>query len=180
METLINKLLEVNSSMKESELDAKFRDLAQLIMGDYCIESKERKYYINELEFYYYGENHDDLRVNGKSTVTYARNAKAGCWYIHDYGVDLTFKSDNKAGGGILIRTVEDNENNVFNGPVKCVNEMWEEAVCAFKATAPNPMIKPEHRHIELDSPSLRIKVGKDDSHKKLWRFTIKGKRVSK
>ena len=54
------------------------------------------------------------------------------------------------------------------------------EAVCAFKETAPNPVVIPEKRIIELDEPTLRIAVGKDDSHKKLWRFTVKGKKVSK
>ena len=63
---------------------------------------------------------------------------------------------------------------------MKCVNEIWEEAVCAFEETAPNPVIIPEKRIIELDEPTLRKTVGKVDSHKKLWRFTVKGKTVSK
>ena len=182
MEELMNRLLEVNKSITESELDAKFPDLAKFLMGNYCIESKGKKYFINEIEFYFYGDNYDDLRTNKKSTVTYSRNANAGCWYIHDYGIDLTFESNEKQkfGGGILIRTVEDKDNKVFDGPVKCVNEMWEEAVCAFKTTAPNPTIIPEKRKIELDEPTLRKTVGKYDSHKKLWRFTVKGKKVSK
>lgn len=182
MEELMKRLLEVNKSLNESELDALFSDLAKFFMGNYCIESKGNKYFINEIEFYFYGDNYDDLRTNKKSTVTYSRNAKAGCWYIHDYGVDLTFESNEKQkfGGGILIRTVEDIEKNVFDGPVKCVNEMWEEAVSAFKTTAPNPVIIPRKRDIELDEPTLRISVGKDDLYKKLWRFTVKGKKVSK
>ena len=182
MKELMKRLIEVNKSLNESELDALFPNLAKFFMGNYCIKSKGNKYFINEIEFYFYGANYDDLRINKKSTVTYPRNANAGCWYIHDYGVDLTFESNEKQkfGGGILIRTVEDNYGNVFNGPVKCVNEMWEEAVCAFKETAPNPVVIPEKRIIELDEPTLRIAVGKDDSHKKLWRFTVKGKKVSK
>lgn len=182
MEELMKRLLEVNKSLNESELDALFPDLAKFFMGNYCIESKGNKYFINEIEFYFYGDNYDDLRTNKKSTVTYSRNATAGCWYIHDYGVDLTFESNEnqKFGGGILLRTVEDKDNNVFDGPVKCVNEMWEEVVSAFEITAPNPIIIPEKRDIELDEPTLRIAVGKDDSHQKLWRFTVKGKKVSK
>ena len=182
MKELMKRLIEVNKSLNESELDALFPNLAKFFMGNYCIKSKGNKYFINEIEFYFYGANYDDLRINKKSTVTYPRNANAGCWYIHDYGVDFTFESNEKQkfGGGILIRTVEDNYGNVFDGPVKCVNEMWEEAVCAFKETAPNPVVIPEKRIIELDEPTLRIAVGKNDSHKKLWRFTVKGKKVSK
>ena len=126
MKELMKRLIEVNKSLNESELDALFPKLAKFFMGNYCIKSKGNKYFINEIEFYFYGANYDDLRINKKSTVTYPRNANAGCWYIHDYGVDLTFESNEKQkfGGGILIRTVEDNYGNVFNGPVKCVNEM--------------------------------------------------------
>ena len=184
MEKLKKRLTEVNKFLNETELDALFPDLAKFFMGNYCIKGKkDKKYYINEIEFYFFGDNYDDLRTSKKeSTVTYPRNAKAGCWYIHNYGVDLTFDSNKKEkfGGGILIRSVEDNCGNVFDGPVKCVNEMWEEAVCAFEETAPNPVIIPEKRIIELDEPTLRIAVGKDDSHKKLWRFKVKGKKVSK
>lgn len=182
MEKLMDRLLKVNKSMTESELDAQFTDLAKFLMGNYCIESKGNKYFINEIEFYFYGDNYDDLRTNKKSTVTYARNSKAGCWYIHNYGVDVTFESNKKQnyGGGILIRTVEDKDNHVFDGPVKCVNEIWEEAVSVFDRAAPNPVIIPEKRDIELDEPTLRKAVGNDDSHKKLWRFTVKGKKVSK
>lgn len=181
MEELKNRLLEIHKSMNESELDTKFSALAEFIMGNYCIESKGKKYFMNEIEFYFYGENYDDLRMNKKGTVTYPRTSEAGCWYIHRYGVDLTFESNKKSkyGGGILIRTVEDDDNKVFDGPVKCVNEMWEEAVSAFNPTAPNPVIAPCHREIELDEkPTLRITAGKDDLHKKLWRFTVKGKKV--
>jgi len=182
MEKLINKLVEINKSMTEAELDAKFSDLAKFFMGNYCIVNKGKKYFVNEIEFYFYGENYDDLRTDSNSTVTYARNSKAGCWYIHNYGVDLTFDSnkEQKYGGGILIRTVEDNDKNVFDGPMKCVNEMWEEAVSAFKDTAPNPVVIPKQRNIELDKPTLRKAVGAKDYHKKLWRFTVKGKKVSK
>lgn len=182
MKELMKRLIKVNKSLNESELDALFPNLAKFFMGNYCIKSKGNKYFINEIEFYFYGANYDDLRINKKSTVTYPRNANAGYWYIHDYGVDFTFESNEKQkfGGGILIRTVEDNYGNVFDGPVKCVNEIWEEAVSAFEITAPNPIIIPEKRDIELDEPTLRIAVGKDDSHQKLWRFTVKGKKVSK
>lgn len=182
MKELENRLKEITKSMTEPELDSKFPDLAKFLMGNYCIKSKEKKYFMNEIEFYFYGPNYDDKRKSGKSTVTYARTAKAGCWYIHNYGVDLTFDSneEEKYGGGILIRAVEDENNIVFDGPVKCVNEMWEEAVSAFEPTAPNPTIIRQKREIELNEPMLRKTAGKDDSHKKLWRFTVKGKKVSK
>ena len=43
---------------------------------------------------------------------------------------------------------------------------------------ATSPVIEQAKR--QLDEPTLRIAVGKDDSHEKLWRFTVKGKKVSK
>ena len=172
----------LDANMNTKDIEDRFEQIALMVFESFAIQKGEKKCLFKEIEFYFYGANYDDLRINKKSTVTYPRNANAGCWYIHDYGVDLTFESNEKQkfGGGILIRTVEDNYGNVFDGPVKCVNEMWEEAVCAFKETAPNPVVIPEKRIIELDEPTLRIAVGKDDSHKKLWRFTVKGKKVSK
>ena len=43
MEELMKRLLEVNKSLNESELDALFPDLAKFFMGNYCIESKGKK-----------------------------------------------------------------------------------------------------------------------------------------
>lgn len=64
MKELMKRLIEVNKSLNESELDTLFPNLAKFFMGNYCIKSKGNKYFINEIEFYFYGANYDDLRIN--------------------------------------------------------------------------------------------------------------------
>ncbi len=185
MEKLKRTLESIVPTLNKQELDARFPQIAELLMKNYGIESKGKVYFLNEIEFYYYDPLYDDKRAGkGKSTITYQRTTPAGCWYIHDYGVDLTFNSDEKLGfgGGILIRSIEDpsNSNPFTTGPVNCVNELWEEAVDAFSSSAPNPrIVRVSERDIELNEPGMRVTVDKVDKYKSNWRFTIKGKKVS-
>lgn len=180
---LVNKLSEVNKNMKDTELDAKFNELAKYIMRNYCISINDKKYFMNEIEFYFYGNNYPDLRENSNKTVTYQRSSNAGEWFFHEYGVDLTFKSINndteKYGGGILIRSVEDENGKPTIGPINCINEIWPKTVSAFKKNSPNPIIKQEHRDVEINVPTPRVRGGKTFADKRLWRFTVKGKKVT-
>lgn len=185
MEELKNELESIVPTLSKEDLDFRFPQIAELLMKNYAIESKGKLYLLNEIEFYYYGYSYDDLRIGSKKThITYERTAFAGCWFIHDYGVDITFKSDKKSGfgGGILIRTIENNSTtDAIIGPKNCVNEIWEEAVNAFSPTAPNPMIvRIKGRDIELNEPDTRVTVDKYDGYNSKWRFTVKGKKVSK
>ena len=51
----------------------------------------------------------------------------------------------------------------------------------AFSPTAPNPrIVRVKEREIELNEPDTRITVDKYDGYKSKWRFTVKGKKVSK
>lgn len=178
MENLKNALKSIVPSLSKSDLDSKFPVIAELLMSNYGVETQGQIYFFNEVEFYYYDPLYNDLTSSSKHRITYDRNALAGCWLIHSYGVDLTFTSnkDEGYGGGILIRSIEaSGSQKAVVGPVKCVEALWEESVDAFISTAPNPkIIKIPKRDIELDVPTKRIKI---DSENK-WRFTIKGKNV--
>ena len=172
-------------TLSKKELDSRFPQIAEFLMKNYGIESKGKIYFLNEIEFYYYNPLYDDLRIgNSKTRITYERNAPAGWWFIHDYGVDLTFNSDAKKefGGGILIRSIEENTTlKCIIGPKNCLNELWDEAVDAFCSTAPNPrIVQVKERKIELNEPDTRITVDKYDGYNSKWRFTVKGKTVSK
>lgn len=64
---------------------------------------------------------------------------------------------------------------------MNCVNALWNEAVDAFSPTAPNPMIvKIVERNIELNDADTRVVVDKLDKWNSNWKFTVKGKKVSK
>ena len=190
MEKLKQLLESVTPNLTKEELYIRFPEMAELIMKNYVIKSRGEIFYLNELEFYYFDPKYDDKRLGkGKSRITYERNAPAGAWYIHRYGVDLTFMSvideknvEESFGGGILIRSIENSETHeAITGPVNCVDYLWDEAVDAFTPTAPNPMmIRVEERIIELNDASTRIVVDKADKWKSNWRFTVKDKKVSR
>ena len=179
MEELKKALESIVPTLSKQELDARFPQIARFLMQNYGIESRGKVYFLNEIEFYYYDPLYDDLRIGkSKTRITYERNAPAGCWFIHDYGVDLTFNSDTKKGfgGGILIRSIKDSETTkVIAGPKNCVNELWDEAVDAFSSTAPNPrIVRVDERAIEFNEPTTRVTVDKYDGYKSKWRFTVK------
>ena len=157
MENLKKTLESIVPTLSKKELDSLFPHIAEFFMKNYGIESRGRRYLLNE---------------------------PAGWWFIHDYGVDLTFNSDVKKGfgGGILIRSIEeDTTTNTITGPKNCINELWDEVVDAFSPTAPNPrIVRVKEREIELNEPDTRITVDKYDGYKSKWRFTVKGKKVSK
>ena len=128
MENLKKTLESIVPTLSKKELDSLFPHIAEFFMKNYGIESRGRRYLLNEIEFYYYNPLYDDLRIgSSKTRITYERNAPAGWWFIHDYGVDLTFNSDVKKefGGGILIRSIEeDTTTNTITGPKNCINEL--------------------------------------------------------
>lgn len=185
MEDLKITLESIVPTLDKQELDSRFPQIAEFFMKNYGIESRGKIYLLNEIEFYYYDPMYDDLRIGtSKTRITYERNAPAGWWFIHDYGVDLTFSSNVEKGfgGGILIRSIEERATTkVITGPKNCINELWDEAVDAFSSTAPNPQIvRVNERKIELNEPDTRVTVDKYDGYKSKWRFTVKGKKVSK
>lgn len=185
MEELKKTLESIVPTLDKQALNTRFPKIAEFLMKNYGIASRDQIYLLNEIEFYYYGPLYDDKRTEtGKSRLTFERTARAGSWFIHSYGVDLTFNSSKVEGfgGGVLLRSIEDMDtHNATTGPINCVNELWDESVDAFSPTAPNPrIIRIPQRSVELDEPSLRIKVGEADRWKSLWRFTVKGKMVSK
>lgn len=185
MKELKLMLESVTRQTTKEEMDARFPIIARYIMDNYGIKSGDRLYLLNEIEFYYYNPLYDDLRAgSSKSLITYKRNAAAGCWFFHDYGVDLTFNSSSAEGygGGILIRSVEDSITHAATvGPVKCVNEIWDDAVDAFSPTAPNPfVVRVGERGITLNEPDTRVTVDKVDRYKSRWNFTVCGKKTSR
>ena len=157
MENLKKTLESVVPTLSKKELDSRFPQIAEFLMKNYGIESRGKIYLLNEIEFYYYNPLYDDLRIgSSKTRITYERNAPAGWWFIHDYG-------------------------DIITGPKNCINELWDEAVDAFSPTAPNPrIVRIKEREVEMNEPDTRITVDKYDGYKSKWRFTVKGKKVSK
>ena len=125
IEELKRLLSSSGKSYKESYFDY-FRRIAEILMNNCVISKGDNRYEIVEIEFYLFAPDHQDV-------ITYPRELPAGQWFFHASGVDLTFRSDKKQFGGILIRGVRNiGTGNVTLGPQNCVNLFWDKAD-AFK-----------------------------------------------
>lgn len=122
----------LQDKLKENHSDVKsipnyFNEVANLLMNNCVISKGDIRYEIVEIEFYLCSKFHPDV-------ITYPRKLKAGQWFFHQSGVDLTFESTSKDQfGGILIRGINrltpraegDNRPLLILGPQKCVDELW-------------------------------------------------------
>lgn len=72
---------------------AKFREIAEVLLKKVAIRKGDKTYYIRDIEFYLYADNHRDI-------ITYPRVCKAGQWFFHSSGVDISFES--------YVKTIDD------------------------------------------------------------------------
>ena len=81
------KLLEIvnDSSVKDNAFEI-FKEIATELMSKFAIKKGDDYYQMVEIEFYWYSPNHPDLSV-------YPRRSKAGNWFLHPSGVDITLES---------------------------------------------------------------------------------------
>jgi hypothetical protein len=150
----------IENYLKESLKDFKeiktfqdyFNSIAKYIFGNVAIvigdsNSKQIKYYLEEIEFYYNNFSKKDLdSAKNKSekeknfinhfSCTYKRNRDAGQLFWHYSGVDICFQSypEENCYGGILIRSMskcDGNENNpeLIAGPLRCANEIANQSI---------------------------------------------------
>ena len=117
---IFSKLELVNIPQTREEHEALFKEIAEYLMNHSLIKRGKKYYEIVEIEFYLFDDNHNDV-------ITYPRVIGAGKWYFHSSGVDLTFVSNEKTFGGILIRGIREigGVNKQIFGPQNCVNELW-------------------------------------------------------
>ena len=128
----------------KQKIDKKFEELAHFILEKTAIQKGDKLYFINDIEFYFYSDNHRDI-------ITYPRNCKAGEWFFHPSGVDIALESNvemtvtskgvrkaklsNEAKfGGILIRGIslvspeefEDEAKIKLDGPIKVMDTLFD------------------------------------------------------
>lgn len=119
MEDLKELLSKLDAESSEKEIATTFEKIANILLFRSHIKTPNGNYRILEIEFYFKNNKHKD-------NVTIERTEEAGMWWLHDYGVDLTFKSDEnkKFYGGILIRSIisldKNDEDKEIYGPRKC------------------------------------------------------------
>lgn len=114
----------LNEKSPEDEIKSTFERIAFILLFRSHIKSNDGNYRMLEIEFYFKNGNHED-------EVTIGRDEQPGMWWLHDWGVDITFKSDDKEkkyGGGILIRSIvslDEDADTVVCGPQKCAWELF-------------------------------------------------------
>ena len=83
----IEKLQELLQMKNVEDVKKQFKEIANMLFQDFHIEKEGVRYDFLEVEFYFYNEKHPDF-------ITYPRNTKAGEWFFHMSGVDISFKSE--------------------------------------------------------------------------------------
>lgn len=130
---------------KIEDYENKFEEIAKILLNGVAIKKGDKKYHIKEIEFYLYNNQHRDI-------FTYPRICKAGQWFFHSSGVDLSFEScvetaddeygmfrpvlldENAFFGGVLIRQIypadkapEDAKKYRLDGPHKVEWELFDQ-----------------------------------------------------
>lgn len=164
-----------------------FDKIAEILLNKVAIRKGEKIFYIKDIEFYLYENNHRDI-------VTYPRICKAGQWFFHPSGVDISFESsvDVKSNdyelfqpilredaffGGVLIRAIypadkapSDACKYNLDGPHKVEWALFD-SFDAFNETTNIPhLIEHKHEHEIKPIPNVRknLKHKENDYRKKI------------
>lgn len=86
------------------------------LVNNYCLYVNNIDYFFEEIELYFYSEIHKDCSV-------LKRIKQASEIFFHTYGFDICFESNETIYGGILIRSLRNN-NSFINGPKNCLLEI--------------------------------------------------------
>lgn len=94
----------------KAHIDAKFQGFLRELMQSKILVVSGAKYKFSELEIY-----------TCFDANTYKRSCEAGEIYFHNFGFDISFKSEPALYGGILVRSLKPlRERNFIFGPRKC------------------------------------------------------------
>lgn len=162
-----------------------FDDIAKILLNKVAIRKGEKIFYIKDIEFYLYENNHRDI-------VTYPRICKAGQWFFHPSGIDISFESsvDVKSNdfelfqpilredaffGGVLIRAIypadkapSDACKYNLDGPHKVEWALFD-SFDAFNEVTDFPhLIECEHKIEYITKVRKNLKLKENDYRKKI------------
>ena len=105
-----------------------FSEYANKLMNEYCLKVYDKKYNLIEIEFYFYDkENHPDPYIYCNE-----KQKECGKFYFHGSGMDITF-GNGKCYGGILIRSIMNEEGQYINGSLKLLEELFCDEIDKLK-----------------------------------------------
>lgn len=162
-----------------------FDKIAKILLNKVAIRKGEKIFYIKDIEFYLYENNHRDI-------VTYPRICKAGQWFFHPSGIDISFESsvDVKSNdyelfqpilnedaffGGVLIRAIypadkapSDACKYNLDGPHKVEWALFD-SFDAFNEVTDFPhLIECEHKIEYITKVRKNLKPKENDYRKKI------------
>ena len=161
----MEELLQIPNCFNPLKPNETFEPIAQKLMKDYCIKCGGKFFFFAEIEFYYYrASDKEALEKAGMNWegVTYTRNTNAGDLFYHLSGCDICFKSVENECGGILIRSLIDESEEIVAGPMNCVNAMLN--ACGKNNNVPSLFKKGNPRNVDVRS-TYRF-LGDDDFKK--------------
>ena len=145
----------------KAHIDAKFQGFLRELMQSKILVVSGSEYKFSELEIY-----------TCFDANTYKRSCEAGEIYFHNFGFDISFKSEPALYGGILVRSLKPlKERNFIFGPRKCalcilnakvknLNFDLKEADFREDEVAFTPRIRSFKDEIELKNDALRAVSG--------------------
>jgi hypothetical protein len=176
-------------SLKEKIIQSGYQDafdeIAEILLKQVAICKGEKIFYIKDIEFYLYENNHRDI-------VTYPRICKAGQWFFHPSGIDISFESSVEVNsndyelfqpilcedaffGGVLIRAIypadkapSDARKYNLDGPHKVEWALFD-CFDAFNETTNFPhLIECEHKIEYITKVRKNLKLKENDYRKKI------------
>lgn len=176
-------------SLKEKIIQSGYQDafdeIAEILLKQVAICKGKKIFYIKDIEFYLYENNHRDI-------ITYPRICKAGQWFFHPSGIDISFESsvDVKSNdyelfqpilnedaffGGVLIRAIypadkapSDACKYNLDGPHKVEWALFD-CFDAFNETTNFPhLIECEHKIEYITKVRKNLKPKENDYLKKI------------
>lgn len=134
-------------------ISVQFKEIAKLLFEKYYIvvcdcNDIEHLYKFAEVEFYYCKRGGLDDEI---FRCTYPRTSEAGKFLWHYSGVDICFESNSDIKdyyfGGILIRSLIDENDEVIGGPGRCANEL---SFLCKRGKTPDLVLRPKEKEEEI------------------------------
>lgn len=168
-----------------------FKKMAEYVFQNCHLEANGEKYYLTEIEFYYYSENnkHPDpwcYRQPNKNKDFLPSDA---LWF-HYSGMDITFDNEgNDEYGGILIRSIKDKDGNQTNGPLRSLYKLLN-ASANGKSVCLNLKLTQSNISVSMAEPipryGLNVQTGdknfseKNKYQAREYRFYLEGTDIKK
>lgn len=170
--------------MLQSGYQKAFDEIAEILLKQVAIRKGEKIFYIKDIEFYLYENNHRDI-------ITYPRICKAGQWFFHSSGVDISFESsvnvksndyklfqpildEGAFFGGVLIRAIypadkvpSDAHKYNLDGPHKVVWALFD-SFDAFNVITDFPHLIVCEHETGLINKGARINLKSKDYREKV------------